>query len=337
MKLLVLLLMMLVAVMADNSMADMDEEAFINEINSKQNLWKAGKTHIPSDGPNGVTRMLGFKKSNAVDPQKLVEQRDYHMSANDIPEYFDGRVEWSDCPIDAIQDQSDCGSCWSVSSAKAMSDRLCIASKYKIQVNISAQAITSCCTKCGYGCKGGDPYFAWDYFINQGVVTGGDYGSHEGCQPYLIKPCSNDPSEGLPKCPLIPPPTPACRKRCYNHNYKVKFPKKDKHYGESVYFVNDPVAMQMEIMTNGPIVAGFTVYKDFKHYKSGIYKHVSGKEEGGHAVRVIGWGTENSTPYWLVANSWRRHFGENGYFKIVRGTNECDFESYVTAGLVKPK
>ncbi|PIO66274.1 hypothetical protein TELCIR_12019, partial [Teladorsagia circumcincta] len=62
-------------------------------------------------------------------------------------------------------------------------------------------------------------------------------------------------------------------------------------------------------MTNGPVVAGFTVYEDFAYYYSGIYKHTWGAEAGGHAVKVIGWGTEKGTPYWLVANSWHNDWG----------------------------
>jgi cathepsin B len=40
---------------------------------------------------------------------------------------------------------------------------------------------------------------------------------------------------------------------------------------------------------------------------SGVYKHVAGKALGGHAIRILGWGVENDTPYWLVANSWQKH------------------------------
>jgi cathepsin B len=45
-------------------------------------------------------------------------------------------------------------------------------------------------------------------------------------------------------------------------------------------------------------------------YKSGVYQHVSGEELGGHAIKVLGWGVENGTPYWLVANSWNEDWGD---------------------------
>jgi cathepsin B len=42
---------------------------------------------------------------------------------------------------------------------------------------------------------------------------------------------------------------------------------------------------------------------DFLTYKSGVYQYQSGQELGGHAVKMLGWGVENGTPYWICANS----------------------------------
>lgn len=40
--------------------------------------------------------------------------------------------------------------------------------------------------------------------------------------------------------------------------------------------------------------------QDFAHYKSGVYKHVTGDEMGGHAVKLIGWGTtDDGEDYWV--------------------------------------
>ena len=67
----------------------------------------------------------------------------------------------------------------------------------------------------------------------------------------------------------------------------------------------------------------------------GVYRHVTGGVLGGHAIKIMGWGTENGSPYWLVANSWNTDWGDHGYFKILRGHDECGIESSVVAG--RPK
>ena len=88
-------------------------------------------------------------------------------------------------------------------------------------------------------------------------------------------------------------------------------------------------------MTNGPVETAFDVFSDFLNYKSGVYQHVTGNLLGSHAVKILGWGVENGTPYWLAANSWNTDWGDKGFFKILRGRNECHFEYEIVAGLPK--
>ncbi|KHJ97127.1 hypothetical protein OESDEN_02904 [Oesophagostomum dentatum] len=40
--------------------------------------------------------------------------------------------------------------------------------------------------------------------------------------------------------------------------------------------------------------------------------HTAGAKEGVHSAKVIGWGTENGTDYWLLANSWNTDWGVDG-------------------------
>merc|ERR1712185_448758 len=75
-------------------------------------------------------------------------------------------------------------------------------------------------------------------------------------------------------------------------------------------------------MRGGPVETAFTVYEDFANYVSGIYVHTTGSMEGGHAVKIVGWGEENGIKYWKVANSWNPYWGEDGYFRIVRGDSK---------------
>lgn len=39
---------------------------------------------------------------------------------------------------------------------------------------------------------------------------------------------------------------------------------------------------------------------------------------GGHAIKILGWGDENGTPYWLAANSWNTDWGDEGMDESVR-------------------
>ena len=53
----------------------------------------------------------------------------------------------------------------------------------------------------------------------------------------------------------------------------------------------------------------------------------AGNALGGHAILIVGWGEENGTPYWLVKNSWNSEWGDRGFFKILRGSDESGIET----------
>uniref|UniRef100_A0A0K8TFB3 Peptidase C1A papain C-terminal domain-containing protein n=1 Tax=Lygus hesperus TaxID=30085 RepID=A0A0K8TFB3_LYGHE len=199
---------------------------------------------------------------------------------------------------------------------------------------MSAEFLMACSD--GDECFGGYLLNAWNFIATTGLVTGGGFNSKTGCQPYELPSCEHKFSNGT-KTPcdkiIVPASFPSCEKKCTNSEYKTSY-EADFHKVTSVNQYDDIKSVQEDIMRNGPIVAGFDIYEDFLHYKSGVYQYVTGKYLGGHAVRVLGWGTENGTPYWLVANSWNSDWGDKGLFKIKRGSDECGFENQLISGSV---
>ncbi|XP_014244565.1 cathepsin B-like [Cimex lectularius] len=320
----------LISAVYANTVELFNAEQIINAVNSANTTWQAGHNFAKDVPLRYIRSLLGVKPSNK---SRLPVKSNKHISSSLVPEEFDSRKHWPNCPtVSHIVDQGVCGSCWAVAAASAFSDRLCIATSGKFKLPLSAEELLSCCDECGAGCDGGYPPVAWEFFRDNGVVTGGDYNTTVGCQPYQVEECEHHTTGKRPECSTLPAaPTPECEYSCLNPEYTVDF-KRDHHKVKSVYSLGDVEEIQKELMTNGPVEASFTVYSDFPTYKSGVYQHVHGSMLGGHAVRLIGWGTENGTPYWLVANSWNTDWGDKGLFKILRGQNECDFESDICFG-----
>uniref|UniRef100_A0A182ILU3 Peptidase C1A papain C-terminal domain-containing protein n=1 Tax=Anopheles atroparvus TaxID=41427 RepID=A0A182ILU3_ANOAO len=222
----------------------------------------------------------------------------------EIPESFDAREQWPTCAsLQEIRNQGTCGSCWAVAAASVMSDRVCIHSNGTINVALAAEDLMGCCVDCGNGCEGGFlDGTSFQYWVDAGL-----------CHPEHSPKCSHHCQDGA------------------DRRYT-----KDKLYGEVAYSVpRDERMIRYEIMTNGPVEAGFDVYEDMLLYKSGVYRHVYGEQIGKHAVRIIGWGREGRFPYWLIANSYGEEWGDHGYFKFVRGSNHLGIESNVITGLPK--
>merc|ERR1711915_1075580 len=60
----------------------------------------------------------------------------------------------------------------------------------------------------------------------------------------------------------------------------------------------------------------------FQSYKSGILSSTCGTNLD-HGVLVVGYGTEGGKDYWKVKNSWGPTWGEEGFIRMVRGSNQC--------------
>jgi len=275
----------------------------INNINSNSSSWIAGE----NERFRGWTIREAKKLLGALfSENSSLPVKSYGVIApNAIPASFDARQQWPEY-IHPIRDQQQCGSCWAFAASEAMSDRLAIASKGSVNKVLSPEDMVSC-DQSDMGCQGGYLDRAWEYIHNTGIVT-------DACFPYTA-------GRGV---------AASCASKCVDGEAFTRYKTKDSFQLKTVQDI------QMEIMTNGPVEGGFMVHKSFMNYRSGVYQHhwwnIFDNVLGGHAIKILGWGTENGVDYWLCANSWNTIWGDNGFFKIRRGNNECQLESQVFAG-----
>jgi cathepsin X len=86
-------------------------------------------------------------------------------------------------------------------------------------------------------------------------------------------------------------------------------------------------AMMQEIYQRGPIACGIAVPDALENYTGGIFHDTTGDTNIVHDISVVGFGVENGVKYWTVRNSWGTHWGESGFFRVVRGINNIGIES----------
>lgn len=298
-------------------------DSFVSEINAKaKGQWTASAENghlITGKSLDEIKRLMGVRdmRNDAVEPRVFTAAE----LAQDIPESFDSATNWPQCKtIGEIRDQSNCGSCWAIAAAEAMSDRYCTLGNVSDR-RISTGNLLSCCFVCGMGCNGGYPTAAWTWWVWVGLTT-------ETCQPYPFAPCGHHTnSSKYPACPSTIYDTPACNSTCDNSQSEMV-----KYKGAKSYSVSGEEGYQRELMAGGPFEVALDVYADFTAYKSGVYSHVSGDRLGGHAVRLVGWGVQDGVKYWKIANSWNSDWGDHGYFLIKRGENECGIEDTGVSG-----
>lgn len=306
-------------------------EDIVQFVNSNNASWVAGlPTRVAT--PAGTIPYLGAFLPGDAEYRAPPVQSIRTRAA--VPDSFDARTQWPSCGgIADIRDQSACGSCWAFGSVDSFQDRACIATGKDVRYSPEDTAF---CSYAGNGCQGGNT--AWDWFKSTGVVTGGKYddiGKGDTCLPYSLAACAHHvpASDKYPACPEGDYPSPQCAQSCSETAYAGSY-YTDKLKATSSYSVQGVSQIQSELMTNGPLYVAFSVYGDFETYRSGVYKHTTGDFLGGHAVEMIGWGSENGQDYWLIKNSWNEQWGDGGLFKIARGSDECGIESSVSGGTI---
>ena len=212
---------------------------------------------------------------------------------------------------------SYCGSCWAHAATSAMSDRIKIARKAAWpDINVAPQVLISC--SGDDGCHGGEAYNAFEWMHKNEVTD-------ETCSIYRARGHDN----GAKCSQQIMCENCSPSKGCWNQdNYKVYH---TDEYGK----VSGEQAMMQEIYQRGPIACGVAVPAALENYTSGIYHDQTGDKNIVHDISVVGYGVEDGVKYWTVRNSWGTHFGEQGFFRVVRGINNIAIETDCAWATVK--
>ncbi|KAL1509140.1 hypothetical protein ABEB36_003925 [Hypothenemus hampei] len=195
-------------------------------------------------------------------------------------------VDWrSEGYVTGVKDQGNCGSCWAFSLTGSTEGAYY--RKHKSLVSLSEQQLVDCNT-VDAGCNGGALDASFPYIEKYGLESEASY-------PYTAKDgtCKYDASKVVTKV-------------------------------SSYHSISrDESSLEEAVATIGPVsVAMDATY--LSSYSSGIYSSSKCSPSGlNHGVLVVGYGTENGSKYWIVKNSWGASWGEQGYFKLLRGVNEC--------------
>jgi cathepsin B len=253
-----------------------------------------GRRLIPmDDAMEQRLRSLGYEP----DSSWMQATYDDEVEGVEPPVEFDCREKWPTC-INNVTDEGKCLGSWAITVSDVVSDRACIKSAGKVKAKLSPQYLISC-DKSDSGCRGGgNGQKAFEYILRDGIPTdecvpwtSGNTGDNGTCNPGV---CTG---KGI-----FQP------RRCLR----------------TIFAVSE-TDIKRELMTEGSLYCRFDMHVDFNDYKSGIYYMVNPElVEKDHAVRLLGWGNENTIHYWSLVNSWSSKWGENGFFRMKIGeSNVC--------------
>lgn len=309
------------------------EADMINAINRGNYGWRAGNysQFWGMSLDEGIRYRLGTNKPSRT--VRNMNEIKTNLENVFLPYYFNAADKWPG-KIHEPLDQGNCAASWAFSTAAVASDRISIQSMGHMTPMLSPQNLISCDTRNQGGCRGGQIDGAWWYLRRRGIVT-------EDCYPFSSS--KTDSASQRPQCMMHSQSVGRGKRqataRCPNQSSYTN----DIYQSTPAYRISsNEKEIMKEIMDNGPVQAILEVYEDFFVYKSGVYRHSpvnsnkpsQFRKHGTHSVKITGWGEERGyngerSKYWIAANSWGKNWGENGYFKIARGENECEIEAFV--------
>jgi len=257
----------------------------------------------------------GSKKARAAvefAEEYATEQKTVAKNIFGLPEAWD----WAEHGVlDDVINQGDCGSCYTVSTVRMMSARNRI-KQGRSDVDPFSISFPLHCAEYNQGCDGGYAFLQSKWSEDVGLIPAKcfPYNTRGQCASTIDSACVNA----------------ADRYKAANHRYVGGY-----------YGGGDEEEIMKELVHNGPVVVSFEPKDDFMYYNNGIYTSADGDqihqewERVDHAVLLVGYGEEQGKKYWKVQNSWGNDWGENGFFRIMRGDNDSGIESIAVAADVE--
>ncbi|KAF3657692.1 Thiol protease [Capsicum annuum] len=226
---------------------------------------------------------LGYKQPRQQDVADIDYNVTYYKSK--LPVSVDWRKNGAVTPV---KNQKDCGSCWAFAAVAAIEGINQI--KTGELVSLSEQALVDCDVYSdNQGCGGGFMNNAFAFIIeNGGITTQENY-------PYIGKEQSCN------------------TRKLKQHAVTISGYEKIAPNEESLQVAINKQPISVAIDASG---------YGFQFYSAGVYTGYCGHRLN-HGVTLIGYDVEeNGEKYWLVKNSWGTKWGEGGYIKIKRGSND---------------
>jgi len=256
--------------------------------------------------------LRGLPKKPCNHPAKHDEAVDKELA--EVQARLPKTFAWNDVNgtdyVGPVIDQADCGSCYIVSTTRMLSSRHRIAQRDATLPDFSI-TFPLHCSEYNQGCKGGYGFLGMKWAQDVGLLP-------DQCAPYR--------TDGK------------CEVQC-DVKKQEKLRAGEYNYIGGYYGGGNAAKMMKELHEQGPMVVSFEPTDEFMYYSDGVF--VSGEEKihqewqkVDHAVLLVGWGEEAGQPYWLVQNSWGNTWGQMGFFKIARGTNDSGIESIAVAATV---